>query len=51
MFEPGSDNAYVNPDMVTLGQIVAEVSGVPYTEYVREHILALLGMENTDFHL
>ncbi|MCP4381686.1 MAG: alpha/beta fold hydrolase [Hyphomicrobiales bacterium] len=49
MFEPGSDNAYVNPDMVTLGQIVAEVSGQPYVEYVREHILAPLGMENTDF--
>jgi CubicO group peptidase (beta-lactamase class C family) len=49
MFEPGSDNAYVNPDMVTLGQIVADVSGQPYVEYVREHILAPLGMENTDF--
>ncbi|MFB3077444.1 MAG: serine hydrolase, partial [Lysobacterales bacterium] len=49
MFEPGSDNAYVNTDMVTLGQIVAEVSGLLYTEYVQEHILAPLGMENTDF--
>jgi CubicO group peptidase (beta-lactamase class C family) len=50
MFEPGSDNSYVNPDMVTLGQIVAEVSGQPYMEYVREHILAPLSMENTDFN-
>ena len=32
-----------------LGQIVAEVSGQPYVAYVREKILAPLGMENTDF--
>jgi CubicO group peptidase (beta-lactamase class C family) len=32
-----------------LGQIVAEASGQPYIEYVQEHILAPLGMENTDF--
>jgi len=49
MFEPGEENAYVNPDYLTLGQIVAKVSGQPYIEYVQEHILAPLGMENTDF--
>ena len=49
MFEPGSQSAYVNPDYVTLGQIVAAVSGQPYVEYVREHILNPLGMTNTDF--
>ena len=49
MFEPGSQSAYVNPDYVTLGQIVATASGQPYVEYVLEHILNPLGMTNTDF--
>jgi CubicO group peptidase (beta-lactamase class C family) len=49
MFEPGSTSSYSNPGFVMLGQIVAEVSGQPYIEYVQEHILASLGMENTDF--
>ena len=49
MFEPGTQSAYANPDFVTLGQIVAAVSGQPYVEYVREHILGPLGMLNTDF--
>jgi D-alanyl-D-alanine carboxypeptidase len=49
MFEPGSQSAYVNPTYVTLGQVVAAVSGQPYVEYVQEHILNPLGMTNTDF--
>jgi CubicO group peptidase (beta-lactamase class C family) len=49
IFEPGSASAYSNPHIMLVGQIVAEVSGQPYTEYVREHILAPLGMGNTDF--
>jgi len=49
MFEPGSQSAYANPDFVTLGQIVAVLSGQSYVEYVREHILGPLGMVNTDF--
>jgi CubicO group peptidase (beta-lactamase class C family)/pimeloyl-ACP methyl ester carboxylesterase len=48
-FEPGSQSAYNNPPYVTLGQVVAAVSGQPYVEYVREHILNPLGMTNTDF--
>jgi CubicO group peptidase (beta-lactamase class C family) len=48
-FEPGSESAYVNPDYLTLGQIVAQVSGQPYIEYVQQHILAPLGMVNTDY--
>ena len=47
MFEPGSASAYGNPNFVMLGQIVAEVSGQPYIEYVKEHILTPLGMEDT----
>jgi len=49
MFEPGSQSAYVNPTYMTLGQVVASVSGQPYVEYVSEHILNPLGITNTDF--
>lgn len=51
MFEPGRISAYVNPDYLTLGQIVAAISGQDYVDYVREHILSPLGMDNTDFVL
>jgi CubicO group peptidase (beta-lactamase class C family) len=49
IFEPGSASTYGNPNFVLLGQVVAEVSGQPFVEYVKEHILVPLGMENTDF--
>lgn len=49
MFEPGSASSYSNPGFVLFEQIVAEVSGQPFIEYVKEHILAPLGMVNTDF--
>ena len=49
MFEPGSQSAYCNTNYMTLGQVVAAVSGQPYVEYVLEHILNPLGMTNTDF--
>ena len=49
IFEPGSASAYANPHLLLAGQIVAEVSGKPYIEYVKENILIPLGMENTDF--
>jgi hypothetical protein len=48
-FAPGSMSAYGNVHYVTLGQVVAAVSGQSYVEYVQEHILVPLGMENTDF--
>ncbi len=49
MFAPGSQSAYANPNYITLGQVIAAVSGQPYVEYVLEHILKPLGMTNTDF--
>ena len=48
-FEPGSASSYSNPGFVLLGQIVAAVSGQPYTEYVQENVLTPLGMANTGF--
>lgn len=49
LFEPGSSSSYGLPAYLMLGQIVAEVSGQTYIDYVREKILLPLGMENTDF--
>ena len=49
LFEPGSSSSYGFPAYVMLGQIVAEASGQPYIDYVREKILLPLGMGNTDF--
>ena len=49
MFEPGSGLAYANMNFLTLGEIVAAISGQSYIEYVREHILYPLGMTQTDF--
>ena len=48
-FEPGANAAYSNSHYLMLGEIVVAVSGQPYTEYVRENILAPLGMNSTDF--
>jgi CubicO group peptidase (beta-lactamase class C family) len=49
IFEPGSASAYANPHIMLIGQIIAEASEQPYTHYVQEHILAPLGMDDTDF--
>lgn len=46
--EPGTKWTYSNHGFATLGQIVEDVSGQPYTRYVREHILDPLGMDHTD---
>ncbi len=43
----GSDWKYSNLGLALAGEIVAAVTGVPYNEYVMQHILQPLGMENT----
>ncbi|MDI3270648.1 MAG: serine hydrolase, partial [Bacillota bacterium] len=47
--EPGERWFYLNEGYALLGEIVARVSGQPYDEYVREHILQPLGMERSTF--
>jgi CubicO group peptidase (beta-lactamase class C family) len=44
---PGTTFHYFNPGYATLGAIVEEVSGQSYGDYIRQHILAPLGMERT----
>ena len=43
-FAPGSQYAYSNLGYCILGEIVEEVSGVPYEKYVQRQLLAPLGI-------
>jgi N-acyl-D-amino-acid deacylase len=42
--EPGSRYAYDNAGYLSLGRLIAKVSGQPYETYVRENILSPLGI-------
>ena len=46
--EPGTKWAYSNHGFATLGQLVEDVSGLPFDRYLREHVFGPLGMENSD---
>ncbi len=48
-FEPGSKAVYGNLNYMVLGAVIEAVSGQTYEEYVVEHILNLLGMDQTNF--
>ncbi|WP_245548282.1 serine hydrolase domain-containing protein [Nocardia pneumoniae] len=45
--EPGTRWTYTNHGFATLGQIVADVTGVPFAIYLREHLFRPLGMNDT----
>jgi len=45
--EPGKRLFYLNEGFVLLGEVIAEVSGRPWFEFVREEILTPLGMNRT----
>jgi len=46
--EPGTRWAYSNHGFTTLGQIVEDVSGLPFDRYLRERVFDRLGMESSD---
>src|SRR5215469_1279972 len=46
-FEAGTDFAYSNMGYSILAEIVARVSGVPFRQYLHEHIFAPLDMNST----
>ncbi|MDP4162876.1 MAG: serine hydrolase domain-containing protein [Bacillota bacterium] len=48
-FQPGSKYHYSNSNYFILGYIIEKVTGMPYHEYVREHILKPAGMTHTSF--
>jgi CubicO group peptidase (beta-lactamase class C family) len=48
-FNPGKRASYSNLGYLVLGEVVSEVSGARYEEYVRDEILKPLGMDHTGF--
>jgi len=45
---PGTRWAYSNNGFATLGQIVEDVTGIPFDRYVRDHVFGPLGMDHSD---
>lgn len=45
-FDPGASFAYSNTGYCILGRIIEQVSGMPYADFVRRHVLAPAGVEN-----
>lgn len=48
-FPPGTRFNYSNTGYVLLGMIIEHVSGVPYSDYVRDHLLRPLGLTHTAY--
>lgn len=48
-FAPGSKARYTNLGYMVLGAVIEAVSGQSYADYVTEHILQPLGMQQTGF--
>jgi CubicO group peptidase (beta-lactamase class C family)/ketosteroid isomerase-like protein len=48
-FEPGSRSEYSNAGYVILARIVEKVSGKSYSDFLRDHIFAPLGMADTGY--
>ncbi|MGB3617717.1 MAG: serine hydrolase domain-containing protein, partial [Catalinimonas sp.] len=48
-FAPGTDYAYSNVGYLVLGEVIAQTTGVTYGNYVRDSVLAPLGI--CDMHL
>ncbi|HEX9889944.1 MAG TPA: serine hydrolase domain-containing protein, partial [Nitriliruptorales bacterium] len=46
---PGQKWAYANHAIATLGQLIEDISGQPFEEYMLEHVLEPLGMLGSDF--
>jgi CubicO group peptidase (beta-lactamase class C family) len=46
--EPGTKWAYSNHGFATVGQIVEDVSGMPFGRYLRERVFGPLGMDHSD---
>ncbi|MBL8545011.1 MAG: beta-lactamase family protein [Hyphomonadaceae bacterium] len=48
-FAPGAGNEYCNGCYVVLGEIIERVSGLPYEQYVAEHVFTPAGMARSSF--
>lgn len=49
LFAPGSRHAYVSGSFYVLAELIARLSGMPFSEYLRERVTAPLGMVATAF--
>ena len=49
-FKPGQAFNYNNSGYVLLGALIAKVANMPYTEYVTNQVIKVLGMEGTGFY-
>ncbi|WDV45128.1 serine hydrolase [Clostridiaceae bacterium M8S5] len=49
-FTTGEKFAYNNSGFVLLAAIIAEVSGMSYSEYVKKHIFEAIGMKDSGFY-
>jgi len=48
-FDPGTRFEYNTLAFVILGELIARISGLPYPEYLQQHIFGPLGMRDTAF--
>ncbi|MBR2715472.1 MAG: serine hydrolase [Ruminococcus sp.] len=49
-FEPGTDHAYSNSNFLLLSIIVEDVSGIKYSQFIKENIFKPLNMTNSGFY-
>ncbi len=49
-FEPGARQQYSNGGFVLLGQVIANVSGEDYYDYIRKHVYGPAGMARSDHY-
>ena len=50
MWEPGEKFAYSNIAFEILGDVIAKVSGMSFENYMKENILNVLEMEESNFY-
>jgi CubicO group peptidase (beta-lactamase class C family) len=50
LFTPGTRHGYSNSGYFVLGAIVAQVSGLSYFDYIRQHVFIPAGMNRSDFY-
>lgn len=48
-FEPGARSEYTNIGFLVLGELITEVSGQPYCDYMIERVLRAIGATSTGF--
>lgn len=47
--EPGTKWSYANHAFATVGQLVEDISGMPFVDYMYQHVFAPLGMQHSDY--